>query len=191
MSLRPRLSSLITLALLAPLAACGGSDPAADGTGTGPGAALKCASSGKNAWQTFGVDAFVAVNQAIFANVTDEVTMNGATNVGASFSKIGSGVTPSTRDDAVVFEGKLAAYLVYVYGGPNSITYIDGGKYSGVQDMVAAHVGLNITSAQYDYFITNIVVPALVKNGVTAADVTSCFAPPLVDANFKASIVGK
>jgi hypothetical protein len=65
--------------------------------------------------------------------------------------------------------------------------------------MVAAHTGLGITSAQFDYFIGNIVVPALtnsgVKHGVGGAadpnDITTCFAPVVTDAAFKASIVGK
>lgn len=191
------LGALLALGLVAATSACGGSDTpsgvdmaAADGTGTGPAANLKCG-AGKNAWQTYGVNAFVAVNKAIFANVTKEVTANVTKNLGDSFTKVGSGNPPSTKDDAATFEGKLAAFLVYVYGGPNKITYGDGKSYSGLQDMTAAHIGLNITAAQYDYFVANIVVPALTANGVPMADVSACFAPPLVDAVFKASIVGK
>ena len=45
--------------------------------------------------------------------------------------------------------------------------------------------------AKYDYFITNVVVPALTGSGVTSDDVSSCFAPIVTDAAFKASIVGK
>ena len=51
--------------------------------------------------------------------------------------------------------------------------------------------GLGITSDQYDYFIMNQVVPALTMNGVSMDDVSSCFAPIVTDADFKASIVGK
>ena len=97
----------------------------------GPGANLSCASTGKNAFETFGANAFVAVND-----------------------------------------------------------YTDGVKYFGSQDMTEKHTGLAITGAQYDYFVTNIVVPALTSNGVSTNDVSSCFAPPLVDAAFKASVVG-
>ncbi len=175
--------------------------PAADASATplGPGASLKCESSGKNAWETYGVNAFVAVNEAIFANVGAEISANKTTNLGDSFTKIGSGNPASTKDDAPTFKGNLAAFLVYAYGGPSSITYTDMKMYAGPQDMVEAHTGLGITSAQYDYFLTNIVVPALVKTGVkngaggAAApnDVSSCFAPILVDPAFKASIVGK
>jgi hypothetical protein len=170
-----------------------------DAGSLGPGASLKCDSSGKNAWETYGVNAFVAVNESIFANVGAESTAHGTTNLGDSFTKIGSGTPATTSDPATTFKGKLAAFLVYAYGGPSTITYTDNVSYTGPQNMTAAHVGLGITSAQYDYFIANIVVPALTTNGVPAGaggasapnDVSSCFAPILVDAAFKASIVGK
>ena len=170
---------------------CSSSDSSMDGTVTkGPGAALKCTSSGKNAFDTYGTSAFVAVNEAIFSNVTGEVTANGSTNLGDSFTKIGSGMPASTAHDAPTFKGNLAAFLVYAYGGPSSITYTDGKSYSGPQDMVSAHAGLGITSDQYDYFIANVVVPALTDSGVSTDDVSSCFAPIVTDAAFKASIVG-
>jgi len=156
-----------------------------------PGAALKCTSSGKDAFDTYGAAAFVAVNEAIVANVFAELGANGTVNLGDSFTKIGTGVPPSTTDPAATFKGKLAAFLVYAYGGPTSITYTDGVTYSGVQDMVAAHAGLGISSAQFDYFIANVVVPALTGSGVPATDVSSCFAPVVTDPTFKASIVGK
>jgi hypothetical protein len=156
----------------------------------GPGAALKCDSSGKNAFDTFNTAAFVAVNEAIFANVGGEVAANGTANLGDSFTKLGSGTPASTIDDAATFKGKLAAFLVYAYGGPSSITYTDGKTYAGPQDMVTAHAGLGITSSQYDYFVASVIVPALTSSGVSVADVSSCFAPVVTDAAFKASIVG-
>ena len=177
----------------------GGGGGAGGGSAAGPGAALKCESSGKNAFDTYGAAGFVAVNKAIFANVNAEVTANGSANVGDSFTKIGTGNPVSATDDGPTFEGKLAAFLVWVYGGPNSIMYTDGKTYVGDnQDMVAAHTGLGITSAQYTYFVTNIVVPALtsrgVKHGAGGAadpnDVSSCFAPPVLDPAFIATIVG-
>ena len=170
--------------------ACGTDSPDKPAGGQGPGAAFKCASSGMDAWDTYGADAFVAVNKSIFANVGSEVTAHGSANVGDSFTKIGTGNPRATSDSAATFEGKLAAFLVYAYGGPTSITYTDGKTYSGLQDMVTEHTGLNITSDQYDYFIANIVVPALTANGVPMNDVSSCFAPVVTDAAFKASIVG-
>jgi len=156
-----------------------------------PGAALKCTSSGKDAFDTYGASAFVAVNEAIVANVFAELGANGTANLGDSFSKIGTGVPPSTIDPAATFKGKLAAFLVYAYGGPTSITYTDGVTYSGLQDMTTAHAGLAITASQYSYFVSNMVVPALTSSGVSSADVTSCFAPVVSDPTFMASIVGK
>lgn len=175
------------------LAVAASSDMAA----AGPGASLKCESSGLNAFATYKTAGFVAVNQAIVANVGAEITANGIANLGASFTKVGSGSPPSTTDGPATFEGKLAAFLVYAYGGPESITYTDGKTYSGVQDMIAAHTGLAITDAQYQYFIANIVVPALVSSGVKAGqgdsfnDVASCFAPIVTSAAFEATIVGR
>lgn len=175
------LCSPFALVALLGLVACGDDDDDQPMTAQGPGAALSCTSSGKNAFETYGAEAFVAVNKQIFAEVTAELTANGATNVGDSFS---------TVQDFPTFEGRLAAFLVFVYGGPPSITYTDGKTYEGAtQDMEQAHAGLGITSAQYDYFVANIIVPALTKSGVPMEDVSSCFAPVVVDATVKASIV--
>jgi hypothetical protein len=178
--------------MLAAMQGCG-SDSTSDNESTmkGPGAALKCTSTGKDAFDTYGADAFVKVNESIVANVFAEIGTNMTTNLGDSFTKIGSGVPASTTDDAATFKGKLAAFLVYAYGGPTSIMYTDGKTYSGLQDMASAHAGLAITSDQYDYFISNEVVPALTSNGVSTDDVSSCFAPIVTSADFKASIVGK
>ncbi len=180
-----------SLALLGFLASGCGSDADDTTDGTGPGATLKCTSSGKNAFDTYGTAAFVAVNKSIFANVGAEITTNGTTNLGDSFTKVGTGTPASTSDSAAMFEGSLAAFLVYAFGGPEKITYTDNVSYTGPQDMVAAHTGLGITSDQYDYFVTSIIVPALTTNGVSADDVSSCFAPVVTNASFKASIVGK
>jgi hypothetical protein len=132
----------------------------------------------------------VAVNESIFSNVIAQLTDAGTSHLGDSFTKIGSGNPPSTADDLPTFKGKLAAFLVYAYGGPTSIVYTDGQTYSGLQDMTAAHTGLAITTDQYTYFIANVVVPALTGNGVPMGDVSSCFAPVVTDPAFVASIVG-
>jgi hypothetical protein len=171
----------------------------ATGSSDAPGAALKCDSSGQNAFATYGAQAFVAINQSLVANVKAELTANGPANLGTSFSKVGSGNPPSTKDDGPTFRGKLAAFLAYIYGGPASSTYIDGKSYPGPQEMRSAHAGLGITSAQYDYFVANLVVPALLSNGVkhgsggagSPDDVGSCFTPALNDPAFKASFVGQ
>jgi len=186
--------------LLAAMQGCGsdssGGSPASSAGSSGmadkgPGAAFLCKSSGMDAFDTYGAAAFVAVNESIVSNLVAELTANGTSNLGDAFTKIGTGKPASTTDDMATFKGKLAAFLVYAYGGPESITYTDGKTYSGLQNMAAAHVGLGITSDQYDYFVTNQVVPALTDNGVPADDVSSCFAPVVLDATFKASIVGK
>lgn len=168
------------------VAACGGDDDNEDMATKGPGAALKCTSSGKNAFDTYGTNAFVAVNEQIFSNVVTELGANGTSNVGTSFNE-----PASDPARLATFKGNLAAFLVFAYGGPASITYTDGKTYKGPQDMVEEHKGMAITNDQYDYFVTNIIVPALTGKGVTSADVSSCFAPVVTDASFKASIVGK
>jgi hypothetical protein len=132
----------------------------------------------------------VAVNESIFSNVIAQLMDAGTSHLGDSFTKIGSGNPASTADDLPTFKGNLAAFLVYAYGGPTSIMYTDGKTYSGLQDMTAAHTGLAITTDQYNYFIANVVVPALTGNGVPMGDVSSCFAPVVTDPTFVASIVG-
>ncbi len=167
-------------------AACGGDEDKEDMVAKGPGAALKCTSSGKNAFDTYGAEAFVAVNEQIFSNVVAELGANGTSNVGTSFNE-------PAADPArlAMFKGNLAAFLVFAYGGPASITYTDGKTYKGPQDMEKEHEGMAITNDQYDYFVSNIIVPALTGKGVKGDDVSSCFAPVVTDASFKASIVGK
>jgi hypothetical protein len=157
----------------------------------GPGASLACTSSGKNAWETYGKAAFVAVNESIFSNVLANLADAGTSDLGDAFTKIGSGNPPSTADNLATFKGNLAAFLVYAYGGPTSIVYTDGVTYIGPQSMTQAHAGLNITAAQYNYFVSNIIVPALTSNGVPMSDVSSCFAPVVTNAAFMASIVGQ
>jgi hypothetical protein len=165
----------------------GGADTGAQ---LGPGAAYKCTSSGKDAWDTYGATAFVAVNESIFTNVGTVSADSGTTELGDSFTKIGSGDPPSTSDPLATFKGKLAAFLVYAYGGPTSIMYTDGVTYSGLQDMTVAHTGLAITMDQYNAFLTDVIIPALTSNGVPMGDVTSCFAPVVSDPAFVATIVG-
>lgn len=181
----PRSAMAAALALF--LAACGGSS---NSTPPGPGANLKCASSGKNAWQTYGQNAFLAVNQSIFNNVTAELKANGTANLGNSFSKVGTGApNSSTADGFPDFMGNLAAFLVYVYGGPTSIQFTNGKMYVGPQDMVQSHQGLAITDSQFQYFVAHAIVPALTSNGVPSADVSSCFAPPITTAAFENSVI--
>jgi hypothetical protein len=165
------------------LAACGGDDDdeaaidAGDGTddgaddGTEPDAAPVACSS--QMFEKYGQDAFLAVNDAIIAaSVAAPTAM-----VGTSFQDLAA----AGEERVAEFTANLAAFLVFVYGGPNN--------YTG-PSMEDAHEGLNITSEQYDYFVTDIIVPVLTEAGVSEDDITDCFAPPVVDPAFKASIVG-
>jgi len=124
-------------------------------------------------FQKYG-SAFVQVRDAI---VTKALAAP-VDKLGSSFQTLA--VKPPAQVQA--FNDNLAAFLIQVYGGPQN--------YSG-RSMEAAHAGLNITSDQYDYFVTQVVVPALAENGVPESDIMNCFAPPVVDPAFKASIVGK
>jgi hypothetical protein len=144
-----------------------------------------CTSSGKNAYDTYGTTAFLAVNASIFANVGTEITKNSTKNLGTSFTLIGKGKPgTATADDAATFQTKLGNFLVYAYGGPSN----DGASST---DLAAAHAGLGITMDQYNYFVSSIVVPALTTNGVKSEDVSSCFAPVLMDSSVVDAVVGQ
>ncbi|MCU0686412.1 MAG: hypothetical protein MUF34_29895 [Polyangiaceae bacterium] len=165
----------------------------AGGAPPGPGAALKCTSdTTKNAFQLYGA-AFGAFNQKLIDTSVTSLDNTGAKGVaefdgksytiGESFGIVG---TPNGQSEESLTTN-LGAFLTYVYGGPFN--------YQG-RSMEAAHNGLNITSDQYDQFvgmIVDILVSPTANGGfnVPEADVNSCFAPPLVDAAFKASIVNQ
>lgn len=168
-------------------------------TDPGPGFALRCASSGKNAYDTYGQPAFYTITRNVLAHAGAELSANGPANLGDSIPNIGTGTLPSNHDDIKTFEGKVAAYFVWAYGGPEQIQYTDGIAYGGPQNMTAAHIGMNITGAQYDYFVANIVAPALIDSGIKHGaggaadpdDLATCFAPVVADAAYKAAMVGK
>lgn len=127
----------------------------------------------KDMYKKYGEAAFLKVNDAIIAKAIAAP----ASKVGTSFKKLAK-----KKAEAGRVKKNLAAFLVKVYGGPDT--------YQGA-DMETAHAGLKITSDQYDWFVGNVVVPALKENGVTEDDITNCFAPPVTDPSFKASIVSK
>jgi hypothetical protein len=191
-----RTPHLLILSTIALASACSGGDDT-PATGAAPGAALHCASSGKNAYATYGEPAFFTITQHVFAHVGAELSAHGNANLGDSIGQAGTGSLPSNHDDLKAFEGKVAAYFVWVYGGPAQITYTDGERYTGPQDMTAAHVGMNLTGAQYDYFVASVVAPALIDSDIAhgeagaADDIATCFAPVVADATFKAAMVGK
>jgi hypothetical protein len=85
-------------------------------------------------------------------------------------------------DEAVqAFIDSLAAFISDAYGCTE-------GAYTG-PSMEAAHTGLDITQEEYDAFI-GLIVGVLTEAGVPESDITACFAPPLVDPDFVATIVG-
>ncbi|MBV9949493.1 MAG: hypothetical protein JOZ69_21805 [Myxococcales bacterium] len=127
----------------------------------------------KDMFKKYGEAAFLKVNDAIIAKAVAAPV----DKVGPSFKKLAKNKAEATR-----VKKNLAAFLVKVYGGPDN--------YKG-RDMEAVHKGMKITSDQYDWFVNNVVVSALKENGVADDDINNCFAPPVTDASFKASIVGK
>lgn len=121
----------------------------------------------------YGQAGFEAVNANILENIGTVSAMN-PSPIGDSFK----GLDPA---DVARIEANLLDFLVFVYGGPNN--------YEG-ESMEDAHIGLGITSAQYDAFVGMVIVPALQDAGVAADDITECFAPPVTDPDFKATMVG-
>ena len=79
------------------------------------------------------------------------------------------------------FKLSLANFISDAYGCTE-------GAYTG-PSMEAAHTGLGITQEEYDAFI-GIIVGVLTDNNVPEDDINLCFAPPLVDPAFVATIVG-
>lgn len=116
---------------------------------------------------------FEAVNAEILANIGDVSAMNP--------SPIGDSFVGLSQTDVERIEANLLDFLIFVYGGP--------ANYQGAT-MEEAHTGLDITSEQYDAFVGMVIVPALQTVGVEDADITDCFAPPVTDPSFKASMVG-
>jgi hemoglobin len=121
----------------------------------------------------YGQAGFEAVNTKILENITTVSSMN-PSPIGDSFKGL-------SQADVDRIEANLLDLLIFVYGGPNN--------YTG-ESMEVAHEGLDITSEQYDAFVGMVVVPALADVGVEAADISDCFAPPVVDPAFKGSMVG-
>jgi hypothetical protein len=161
-------SHLTALALAGALAVAAGcsDDPDTD--------EMTNASCSSEMFDKYGVDAFLAVNDRII-----ELSVAAPTSmVGPTFQQLAA--QPAERVEE--FRANLANFLVFVYGGPNN--------YDG-PSMEAAHNGLNITSEQYDFFVTDVIVPALADSGVPEEDITDCFAPPVLDENFKNSIVNR
>lgn len=177
--MRPYLVCALALALASGSAACGDDDATdggggADAGGGGGADAGGGATCSADMFDKYGEAAFLAVNQSII----DKSVAAPTSAVGTSFQDLAAQDAQRVQE----FTTNLANFLVQVYGGPEN--------YAG-PTMEQAHEGLNITSEQYDYFITSIVVPALSENGVPQADIENCFAPPVVDPAFKNSIINR
>lgn len=78
------------------------------------------------------------------------------------------------------FGAHLLSFLESAFGNPNA--------YVG-PDMVSSHAHLDITVAQYQYFISDVVVPALKTSGVDPNDITNCFAPAVLNKSFVKTVV--
>ena len=127
----------------------------------------------KDMFKKYGEDAFLKVNDSIIAKAVAAPT----DKIGNTFKKLAK-----NKAEAEKVKKHLAQFLVKVYGGPDA--------YKG-KTMEAVHKGMKITSDQYDWFVENVVVAALKDNGVSDDDIKNCFAPPVTDASFKATIVGR
>jgi hemoglobin len=141
-----------------------------------PAAAKDTAPAGnctKDMFKKYGEEAFLKVNDSIIAKAVAAPV----DKVGPTFKKLAK-----NKAEAAKVKKHLAELLVKVYGGPDN--------YKG-RDMETTHKGMKITSDQYDWFIGNVVVAALKENGVSDDDIKNCFAPPVTDTAFKASIIGR
>jgi truncated hemoglobin YjbI len=78
------------------------------------------------------------------------------------------------------FKTSLANFISDAYG-------CTSGAYTG-PSMEAAHTGLGITQEEYDAFI-GLIAAELAEAGVPDNDINYCFAPPLVDPAFVATII--
>ena len=184
---------LVPVAALSVLAACGSdtttgatggsSSTTTTATGTGGTASTSTASSTSSSSATGSTSTggdcttqmFAKYGEPAFLKVTHDLIALAAADpkVGQYF------VGLNTPAKVANFEDGLSKFLIMVYGGPNN--------YKG-KDMVTVHTGMKIASDDYDYFI-GLIVKVLTQDGVAEADINACFAPPVVDPAFKATIV--
>jgi hypothetical protein len=140
------------------------------------------AAPGNDAGSTCSSDMYDTYGQAGFEAVVDEILVNIGTVSAMNPSPIGDSFKGLTPTQVAAVENDLLDFLIFVYGGPNNY---------GGRTMEAAHAGLGITQAEYDAFVSMVIVPALTDSGVSEAHITECFAPPVVAPDFVASIVGR
>ncbi len=123
------------------------------------------------------IGTFGAVNSAIIAKAANA---NQVTSLGDSFQ---TEIVDKGSARITSFTNNLAAFLVTAFGTVGDPNYV---AYTG-PTMPTAHADLNITEAQYNYFLTEVILPALA--GADASDITNCFAPVVTDPNFKVQII--
>ncbi len=122
----------------------------------------------------YGLAAMLAVNDRVIERAVAAPTAR----IGTTFQTLAA--SPPSRVEA--FRAGLGNFLVFLYGGPN--------LYTG-RSMEKAHLGLNVSSPQYDYFVLDVIVPALADVGVSQTDIVDCFVPVLVNPELKASIINR
>lgn len=116
--------------------------------------------------------------QAVNNNIAKLALAAPASKLGSSFQ---TKIAQASKDRQTQFAEHLLLFLETAYGRTDK-TYDGPG-------MVPAHAGLAITIAQYQYFINDVVVPALKTAGVAPEDISACFAPVVLDAGFVATTV--
>lgn len=123
-----------------------------------------CGSTGRSAYDSY-KDTIPNIIGDIVKASGAETAKGANSGIGGSFAVIG---TPGHRtgEEAV---GNISAFLIRGWGGPDN--------YKGAT-LKASHEKLAITSAQYDFFVDKIFVPAILANGVPAQDI-ACFLGPV------------
>jgi len=139
-------------------------------------------SNGSSTNATCSQQMYAKYGQAGFEAVTHKIIENIAAVSAEEPSPIGDSFKGLSAEEVGLIEANLLDFLVKVYGGPD--------KYAG-RDMKTAHHGLGITQSQYDAFVNLTIVPALQAAGVSAGDISDCFAPPVTSPEFSAMIVGQ
>lgn len=124
---------------------------------------------------------FAKYKEAGFEAVNSEIgklALSASPNdLGSSFQTKIAQATPERQKE---FIGHLLSFLEAAYGSTT--------PYTG-PDMVSSHKNLAITRAQYSYFISDVVVPALKNSGVDPNDINNCFAPVVTDTAFVKTVV--
>jgi hypothetical protein len=140
-------------------------------TGTDPDTSTGAAACATDVCATYGAAVPIVAGQIVDVAAADPLFMDDFAPLVAE--------GPAAVD---AFKASLTNFITDAYGCTT-------GAYTG-PTMEAAHAGMGITQPDYDAFI-GIIVGVLTDNGVPDDDINFCFAPPLVDPAFVATIVGQ